>query len=378
MTKSKISSGIIIIFSLIAFFFLLIKSSNLETQSVFEDHSYKEDISYYKGIVTEIEYERIEEDYITQEIKVEITSKERLGEIVSVSQEGILDLDMSHRYKRGDNIILSSIEGEAFYIVDYSRNKGLFLLFILFIVAILYFGRIRGAGAILGLAFSVLVLIYYILPNILSGKSPVLVILIGVLVISGVSVFLAHGISKRTNVVYLSTMVTLIISILLSYFSIEIATLFGRGSDVAFSFQFGQYSDISLKGLFLAGLMIGILGILTDVTATQTAVIWEIKDANPKLTTKELYKKGLLVGREHIASLVNTLVLVYVGASFPLLIIITGADYMPLWVILNSEPIAEEIVRAIIGSISLILAVPISSFFASYFAVRLYEKKENW
>ncbi len=372
MKNFKISTGAIIIFSLIGFFFLLLSSPNIEIEEPTNDIQ-RESTSYYKGRVIDIESEEVKEEYITQEIKIEITEGEHLGENILVENKSMLDLDMSYMYEEGDSVILSSIEEGVYHIVDYSRNKSVLLVFIIFILAILYFGRVRGLGAILGLTFSILVLIYYIVPNIVSGVNPVQVILIGVFIISGVSVFLAHGISKRTNVVWLSTVTTLLISILLSYFFIDMTSLFGRGSDVAFSFQFGEYSYISLRGLFLAGLMVGVLGILTDVTSTQTAAIWEIKDANPKLGVKELYRRGILVGREHIASLVNTLVLVYVGASLPLFIIIMGVEYMPLWVILNSEPIAEEIIRAIIGSISLILAVPISSFFASYFANKFYE-----
>ncbi len=381
MKRFKIKTAIIMTLSFLGFLFLALNSPSMEVRE-FDDNtelSQEQMVSYYKGKVIGIESEEVEDNYIRQVLKVRITEGRRVGESILVRHHSILDPDMSYRYSEEDSVVLSSMKNdkgeEIFNVFDYSRETGLFLVFAFFIIAILYFGRARGLGAILGLTFSIFVLIYYIVPNIVAGVNPVQVILVGVIIISGVSVFLAHGINRRTNVVWLSTVTTLLIAIFLSHFFIEITSLFGRGSDVAFSFQFGEYSYISLRGLFLAGLVIGVLGILTDVTSTQTAAIWEIKKANPDLSAKELYKRGTLVGREHIASLVNTLVLVYVGVSLPLFIIIMGVEHMPLWVILNSEPIAEEIVRAIIGSTSLILAVPISSFFASYFANILLEKE---
>jgi uncharacterized membrane protein len=121
---------------------------------------------------------------------------------------------------------------------------------------------------------------------------------------------------------------------------------------------------VNLRGLLLGGIVIGALGVLDDITTTQTAAINEIKRANPRMTRAQLYRSGLSIGREHIASLVNTLALAYAGASLPLLLLFWSDANAPWWVILNSESLVEEIVRTLVGSMTLTLAVPISTWFA--------------
>jgi uncharacterized membrane protein len=131
--------------------------------------------------------------------------------------------------------------------------------------------------------------------------------------------------------------------------------------------QFGQLQQVNLRGLLLGGIIIGCLGVLDDITTAQTAAIDEIGKANPKMTFKELHRAGISVGREHIASLINTLALAYVGASLPLLLLFTVQEESPFWVVLNSEFLAEEIIRTLVGSSTLLFAVPITTWLAAYF-----------
>ena len=152
--------------------------------------------------------------------------------------------------------------------------------------------------------------------------------------------------------------------------------LSGLGTDDAFSLQFGQTGNINFKGLLLGGIIIGTLGVLDDITTSLSATIEEIKKANPKYTFWELVKSGLRVGSEHISSLVNTLVLAYAGVSLPLfLFLILNPMQHPLWTILNSEIIVEEIVRTLAGSIGLILAVPITTLLAAWLNTTKSQKK---
>jgi uncharacterized membrane protein len=185
--------------------------------------------------------------------------------------------------------------------------------------------------------------------------------------------FIAHGFNQRTKLSVLSTVLSLVLAVSLSYLFISLTQLFGLGQSDAFALQAGFLGNIDLRGLLLGGLIIALLGILDDVTTTQTAAIEELAKANPNLTKTELFLAGMSVGREHIASLINTLILVYVGASLPLFLLIVAATDQPLWVLLNSEYMAEEIVRALSGSVALILAVPISSVLAAGF----YQKSNS-
>jgi uncharacterized membrane protein len=379
MRKDRIISFIIISISLVVFFFHVFFPSGEKTEkkiSLYDEQnfSYYEETSFYKGRVLKVEHEDIDYQSADQKLKVEILNNDFIGKEFLVDNRAVLDIDKSHIFKEGDDVLLTTTDKRTFYVGDHLRQNGLILALFIFIATILYFGRMRGIGAIFGLGFSFLVLIYYIIPRIISGEEIIKVTLIGILIISGVSIFLAHGISRKANVIWLSAVVTLLVAIFLSHFFVETTNLFGRGSDVDFSFSFGEYSHISLKGLLFAGLVIGVFGVITDVVSTQTAAIWQIKRANPNLGRKELYQRGILVGREHIASLVNTLILVYVGASLPLFIIVMGIEHTPLWVMINGEIIAEEVIRAITGSVSLILGVPISSFFASYFVSKQKEE----
>ncbi len=380
MKKENLISFFVISISLIAFFLCAFFSSGIRVDEeivLYEEESvfHQSEVSFYKGRVLRVEHEEIgyqHEDAgyqsVKQELKVEVLDGDFTGKVFLVEHGSIFDLDKSNVFKEGDIVVLRTIDESNFYISDHLRRNGLILSLFIFLIAILYFGRMRGLGAICGLGFSFLVLINYIVPAIITGEEIIKVALTGILIISGVSIFLAHGIGKKANVIWLSTVITLLIAIFLSHFFVEITSLFGRGNDVGLSFHYGEYSHISLQGLLLAGLVIGVFGVITDVASTQTAAIWQIKRANPELEMKELYQRGTLVGREHIASLVNTLILVYVGASLPFLLLIMGIDHTPLWVMLNSEFVAEEVIRAIVGSVSLILGVPVSSFFASYFA----------
>ncbi len=336
--------------------------------------SYKE--HYIKGKIVKIEEERPEEVYDGYVEKRRVVSIEiEGGEIIKVDDVVLEEFKEGREFKVGDNVVVLVHEsrdgGKSYYIYDYNRINGLIFITVIFLVIIVYFGRRRGVGSLLGLIFSILILLYYIIPGIIEGKDPVLTTLFGSIFIASISLFLSHGVNKRTPIIWLSTVTTLVLAVFLSHFFIEVTRLFGMGSDATLAFQMGEYAHINLRGLLLAGVVISVLGILDDVTATQTAVIWELRKSNKELQFKELYKRSLNVGREHIASLVSTLALVYIGASLPLFILIKGIDYMPLWVKINEEFIAEEIARTIIGSSALILAVPIASVFAAYFISRV-------
>lgn len=323
--------------------------------------------------IIEEKEEMIIGDYLltTQLIEARISRGENKGQLIIFENEGIKELDRLKKLEKNQKVVLlKHIQEDGvinYYLHDYDRGSSLIIVLIFFIALILYFGRKRGLGSILGLSFSISILTLYIAPAIVSGQSPLQVTLIGSFLIATGSLFLAHGFNRQTLLTWLSTLTVLAIAIFLADIFIKFSYLFGLGSEEALYLQFGEYSYINLRGLLLAGVIIGTLGVLDDVTATQTAVIWELKKTNSSLRFKELYQKSLKVGREHIASLVNTLALAYAGAALPLFILLYVNKSAPFWLKINSEPIAEEIIRTIVGSSALILAVPISSLIAAYF-----------
>ncbi len=263
----------------------------------------------------------------------------------------------------------------TYSIQDQYRLNWMFVLFAVFVVIVLLITRKKGFFALLGLAATFIILIAWLIPSILAGNSPILTSFLGSIVIAGITFYLAHGFKKRTTLALISTLITLVLAFILSFVAVELLSLFGTGSEDALSLTFNN-PGINLKGLLLGAIVIGTLGILDDVTITQIATVEQVHDANPSLPFEELYRRGHMVGKDHIASIINTLVLAYVGAAFPALLLLV-TSHRPLWVNLNSEFMAEEVVRTLVGSMTLMVAVPISTVFAAYFYSKAKNKRRN-
>jgi uncharacterized membrane protein len=304
----------------------------------------------------------------SQTVQVRLLNGEYAGKEVEVEYGG---LKKANRLVEGEKIIVSEAGGErdmdVFFVFDKYRLTPLYAIIAFFCVLAIVFARWRGVTSILGLALSVLVLASFIVPQLLAGKNVLLVVLGGALFISTTSIYLAHGFNRRTTVALGSTLITICIAMALSVMFVGATKLLGVGSEEAFYLQsMPGVANLNLKGLLLGGIIIGTLGVLDDVTTTQAAAVDEIAKANPRLTRRELIQRGASVGREHITSLVNTLVLAYAGAALPSLLLFTVYE-RPFWVVMNTEVIAEEIVRTLVGSIALMCAVPITTALAAYF-----------
>lgn len=348
------------------------------TPIVFDDLPELPDLppdEFYRAKISNISNEEVRElfgGYVEQmqEVEVTILNGPDKGSSEVLLYGGLVGEEKYQKLEKGDTVVVVKNyreDGASYFITEHYRITPLLFVLLFFVVLALFFGRKKGLGSILGLGFSIFVLTTYIVPKIVAGSDPLLITLSGTFLIAAVSLFLAHGFNRRTTIAFSGTMITLMIAWALSEVFVRIAHLFGEGTEHAFYLQMGGISDINLRGLLLAGIVIGTLGVLDDITTAQTAVVGELRQANPSLPIKELYNRALIVGREHIASLVNTLVLAYAGSSLPLFILFAMNKTSPWWVTLNSEMIAEEIVRTIIGSSALILAVPITSLLAAYY-----------
>lgn len=333
------------------------------------------DNEFYRAKVTAILSEESKEVYEgftedTQHVEVLILNGNDKETTLDLVYGGLVSIDTYQRLSVGDKVVVVKnyrIDGSSeYFITEPYRADALLGVFLFFVALTLFFGRKKGLGSLLGLAFSVLVLSKFIVPQLMKGTDPLLITSLGTLVIAGVSLFLAHGFHKRTLASFFSTMLTLLLALGLSDIFVRVTDLFGKGTEEAFFLQSAGLGDLNLRGLLLAGIVIGTLGVLDDITTAQTAVVGELRQANQSLNAKELYHRAIVVGREHIASLVNTLVLAYAGTALPLFILFQMNESTPLWMTFNTEMIAEEIVRTIIGSSALILAVPISTIIAVY------------
>jgi uncharacterized membrane protein len=267
----------------------------------------------------------------------------------------------------GDEILViaaESFDGSTTYsFYEFQRRTPLLLLGLLFVAAVIVLGRWRGVGAIAGLALSFLVIGGFVLPSLLDGNNAVMVALVGASVVAFIALFLAHGLTIETAVALLSSFAALAITGLLAWVFV-VATKFTGYTDESTFFLTALGSDIDPRGLILAGVVIGSLGVLDDVTVTQVSAVWALREARPDATTRELYGSALRIGRDHISSTVNTLFLAYAGAALPLLLLFSEAQQSFGSVVVR-EAVAVEIVRALVGSIGLVASVPISTWLAA-------------
>ena len=263
----------------------------------------------------------------------------------------------------------STGQPSRYHITDFMRTDGLWILGAIFVALAVLFGRLRGFSSLLGLAISFGILIFFIVPRIAAGDDPVRISIGGALVIMLVTMYLSHGFNLKTTSAICGTAISLIFTGLLAWFALDLVKLTGFGSEDAVYVQIAQGGTINLRGLLLGGIIIGALGVLNDITIGQASAVFEFHDHDPELTADKLFFRVSNIGRDHIAATVNTLVLAYAGASLPLLILfVTGTD--PWGRVINNEIVAQEVVRALVGSIGLIASVPITTWIASLIAVR--------
>ncbi|WP_296368541.1 YibE/F family protein [Pseudonocardia sp.] len=277
------------------------------------------------------------------------------------------------RYAVGDEIVLSFSGGNpddpgSYSVVDFQRGASLWWLAGLFAAAVLVLGRWRGLTALVALGLSFVVLIVFVLPAILQGHNPLAVAIVGACLIMFVVLYLTHGPSARTSTAVLGTLVSLALIGALSYGFSVASELTGLDEQTSTLIQ-SLGTAVDARGLLLAGMVIGALGVLDDVTVTQTSAVWELRRADPTMSARGLFASAMRIGRDHVSSAVNTLVLAYAGASLPLLLLFTLSG-RGLGDVITSQDVATEVVRTLVGSIGLVASVPITTALAALVASR--------
>lgn len=273
----------------------------------------------------------------------------------------------------GDGVLVTANEtpdGTAYYIADRSRSLALWVLVVAFAALVTLVGRWRGLWSMVGLAASFLVIVQFIIPAILSGWNPVVATVIGAIVIAFTTLVLAHGANWKTVAAISGTGVSLALVIVFAGFGVAFTELTGLADEHAIALNILSDNTIDARGLLLASIIIGALGVLDDVTATQASTVFELHRANDHLSATELLGRALNVGRDHIASTVNTLVLAYVSASLPLVVLL-AAQPEPIGLLISRDQFATEIVRTLMGSMGIVVAVPITTGLAALIASRV-------
>jgi uncharacterized membrane protein len=338
---------------------------------------------YFKGTVTEILEEELvpfdggEQTY--QRLLITITNGDFKGEKVEVENGSTASLQ-EIIYEVGDIVYLSYTRDQdskaVFFITDFDRSNGLAILFLGFILVILLIGFKRGALSIISLLISFAIIFIFVLPQIQAGKDPVLIAILSSIVIIPITFYLSHGFQLNTTISIVGTFISLVITGLLAVYFVNLVNLTGGASEEALFLQNIGGTVYNLRDLLLAGIIIGTMGVMDDVTVSQTSIVFQLYDLKKKITFGELFARSIKVGKDHISSMVNTLVLVYTGVSMPLLLLFMN-NPRPFEELLSYELVATEIVRMLVGSIGLIIAVPITTALACYVVTKYQIKSKD-
>ncbi len=318
-------------------------------------------------VVTIIEEKQVEimgTNQLYQKLELELSTPDKKTIIIENGHQPLANVV---KYSPNDRVLVNLSQGidgqEEYIIVDFVRRDSLFLLSIIFIILLLFVAKWKGFWSLMGMIFTFFVVFAFVLPRLLTGDNPVFIAIFASLIIIPISFYLAHGINKKTTVAIVASVISLIFTAILASIFSYIGHLTGFSSEEASMLSI-NLGSLNMKGILLAGIVIGTLGVLDDITISQAAIVDELATSAKLTKPKDLYTRSMVIGKDHITSMVNTLVLAYAGASLPLLLIFTQNPH-PFSEIINYEFLAEEIIRTLVGSIGLILAVPITSLIAA-------------
>ena len=259
---------------------------------------------------------------------------------------------------------------QPFAFVDFERRAPLAYLALGFVALVVALGRWQGVRSLLGLGISLGVVLAFIVPAILAGRPRLLVAVVGAMAVMLATMLVTHGFGLKTAAAILGTTAALCLTALLAAGAVQLASITGLASEESRLLSAGATNALSLRGLVIAGIVIVALGVLDDVTVSQASTVLALKRANPSLAFRDLYGSGLQVGRDHLGATINTLVLAYVGAALPILLIF-GTEATSFAEAVNRESVAAEIVATLVGSVGLVAAMPLTTALAALLATRL-------
>lgn len=314
-------------------------------------------------IIEERKVEMAESAQLYQKLELELSTSDHKKVIIENGNQPMANII---KYAVNDRVLINmttGLEGEEYVITDFVRKDSLILLAIIFIVLLIVIAKWKGFFSLFAMIFTFFIIFSFVLPKILGGSNPILIAIIASLIIIPVTFYVSHGFNKKTTIAVISSILSLIITALLAAIFTQIGHLTGLSSEEAGMLSISQ-ANLNMKGILLAGIVIGALGVLDDITISQAAIVDELANTAKLTKASDLYKRSMIIGKDHITSMVNTLVLAYAGASLPLLLIFTNNPH-PFSEIISYELIAEEIIRTLVGSIGLVLAVPITTLIAA-------------
>jgi len=251
----------------------------------------------------------------------------------------------------------------AYGIVDFDRSFPVGLLAVTFAVLVVVVARWRGLAALVGLSVALVTVGFFTVPALLEGRSALGVALVTAVAVMFVTLYLAHGFTIRTSTALLGTLAGVAIAGALAWWASGAAQVTGATSEESYWLP-SQAPHVNLAGVALCGMILAGLGALNDVTITQASSVWELRAVAPGASRRSLFTSALRIGRDHIASTVYTIAFAYLGASLPLLLAVWLQE-QPLSISLTTGSIVEEVVRTLVGTIGLVLAIPLTTAIAA-------------
>lgn len=336
---------------------------------IFAQELVNEDRGTYRAVVREVELQEIrkipgtETEHLYQTIRAELLEGPKEGKIVTIEND-YLELEAGDRFYMSHSVLQDG--SEVYGVVTIDRLGALWWLVGFFVLAVIVFGGWQGVRSLVALAGSFFAIFYVLMPGLIGGWPPLLTSFFVATVILSVAIFFTHGFNRESMVAFAGTMLAVLATGVFAIIAVSVTKLSGFAAEESVYLNFNTKGTLDFTGLLLGAIIIGTLGVLDDIAITQAAVVSELFAARPDMGKLEAYRRAIRVGREHVGALVNTLVLAYTGASLPLLLLFYLSPAAPTSII-NMEIVATEIVRAIVGSIGLILTVPLVTLLAVWF-----------
>jgi uncharacterized membrane protein len=303
---------------------------------------------------------------------IEILGGEYKGEIVETMPTWINNEE--DLFKENSKVYVSQtkdIQGnEVWTIESYSRENALLFLGIIFVILIVAITGLRGLTATLGLVISFCTLYFFAIPRLNMGANFLLISIITLFILLCASTFITYGFNIKSLIAFVSTLLGILLIASIGYLVISQLNISGTGEEASAMLFDTTQGVVRLSWVFLLSIVIGALGVLDDVTIGQASSMMEIYDTDKSLNSNELFKKTMNIGKDHIASMVNTLFIAYAGSSFSLIMLLS-ANNPNFRILINTGFVVEEITRTLVASIGLILIVPLTSFIASRIIVKV-------
>lgn len=380
--KLNIKKILVLFFGLFLIFVVngsvAIAQEKLPTEEATENNQAKSfEQESFRAVVIQVIEESVENNENYQDLKFK--GKNGSYKNKEIIYQGFTEkISSNQKLKKGDVVFLLATktnEGDIILIQDKSRLPALFWVTLLFVMVTLAIGKMHGLRAIISLLATFIVIIGFVVPRILAGAEPITTVVLSSVVIVVASMVIVYGWTKKSKIAISGMLIGVLITALISKIFTEFAGLTGTAVEEVMFLRDYLDTNINFSGLLLASFILGSLGILDDIAITQTSTAQEISETDKSLKPSQIYSKSMKIGVDHIASMINTLFLAYAGASFVLLLLfgLNQAPFDSFSDVINNELIATEIVRTLVGSIGLILTVPITT----YIAAQVYGKKEK-